>query len=80
MSIVASTASDPDPVIFPVVLAELPARPRAEFSQSGVWRRVSFWSLEFLRLVAVVYALPLAILAIGIPVGLALTGLFLRAT
>ncbi len=40
---------------------------------------MSFWPLEFLRLVAAVYLLPLAILAIGIPVGLALTGVLLGA-
>ena len=52
--------------------------PRSESDKAGVWQRVSFWLLEGLRLVAVVYLLPVAILAVGISLGLALT-LVLRA-
>jgi hypothetical protein len=80
MSITAIAPGDARALVLPKRPVELPADWRAESSQPGVWRRVSFWPLEFLRLVAVVYALPLAILAIGIPAGLALTGLFLGAT
>jgi hypothetical protein len=80
MSITATAPGDARALVLPRRPVELPADLRAESSQPSVWRRVSFWPLEFLRLVAVVYALPLAILAIGIPVGLALTGLFLGAT
>ena len=64
-----------------LVLARLPvdsaAQQGAKSSVPSVWRRILFWPLEFVRLVAAVYMLPLAILAIGIPVGLALTGVFL---
>jgi hypothetical protein len=47
--------------------------PRPESDNAGVGHRVSFWLLEGLRLVAVVYLLPVAILAVGISLGLALT-------
>jgi hypothetical protein len=80
MSITATAPGDARALVLPRRPVDLPADLRAESSQPSIWRRVSFWPLEFLRLVAVVYALPLAILAIGIPVGLALTGLFLGAT
>ena len=79
MSIAFTTARDPRPVLLPVPVA-FPTRPREGLNQGSVWRRVSFWPLECLRLVAVVYAFPLAILAIGIPLGLALTGLIFGAT
>lgn len=36
-----------------------------------------FWPAEFLRLVGVVYLFPIVILAIGIPLALALNGLIL---
>jgi anti-sigma-K factor RskA len=80
MSITATAPGDARALALPRRLVELPADPRAKSSPPSVWHRISFWPLEFVRLVAVVYALPLAILAIGIPVGLALTGLFLGAT
>jgi hypothetical protein len=79
MSFTATVAGDARALVLPRRPVELPADPRAESSQPSVWRRVSFWPLEFLRLVAAVYLLPLAILAIGIPVGLALTGVLLGA-
>jgi hypothetical protein len=74
MSMAATAARDTRSQILPKLPVELPAQPRDEFGQ---WRRISFWPLEFLRLVAAVYMLPLAILAVGIPVGLVLTGVFL---
>ena len=46
--------------------------PRPESDKAGAWHRVSFWLLESLRLVAVVYLLPVAILTVGISLGLAL--------
>ena len=79
MSFTATAPGDARALVLPRRPVELPAYPRAESSQPSVWRRVSFWPLEFLRLVAAVYMLPLAILAIGIPVGLALTGVLLGA-
>ena len=80
MSITATAPADARSLVLPRRPVDLPADPRAESSQPSAWRRVSFWPLEFVRLVAVVYMFPLAILAIGIPVGLALTGLLLGAT
>jgi hypothetical protein len=80
MSITATAPADARSLVLPRRPVDLPADPRAESSQPSAWRRVSFWPLEFLRLVAVVYMFPLAILAIGIPVGLALTGVLLGAT
>lgn len=80
MSIAATAPADARSLVLPRRPVDLPADPRAESSQPSAWRRVSFWPLEFLRLVAVVYMFPLAILAIGIPVGLALTGVLLGAT
>jgi hypothetical protein len=63
----------------PGLSAQSPARQRAGPIPPNVWRRMSFWPLEFLRLVAAVYMLPLAILAIGIPVGLAITAVLFGA-
>jgi hypothetical protein len=40
-------------------------------------RRLMFWPAEFLRLLAVAYLFPLAVLAIGLPVALAVTGLLI---
>ena len=74
MSITATAPADARSLVLPRRPVDLPADPRAESSQPSAWRRVSFWPLEFLRLVAVVYMFPLAILAIGIPVGLVLLG------
>jgi hypothetical protein len=66
-------------VVVPRVSAAVPLRLRSGPIGPGVWSRLSFWPLEFLRLVAVVYLLPIAILAIGIPIGLVLTGVLLGA-
>ena len=79
MSITATAPGDARSLVLPTRPVELPAGPRAQSSQPTAWGRVSFWPLEFLRLVAVVYMFPVAILAIGIPVGLALTGVLLGA-
>ena len=79
MSIAATNARDAHSLVLPRLPVELPTRLQAESSQPSVWRRISFWPLEFLWLVAAVYMLPLAILAIGIPVALALTGVLLGA-
>jgi hypothetical protein len=57
----------------PLPRPQIALGPRSESGPAGIWRRVSFWLLEGLRLVAVVYLLPVAILAVGISLGLALT-------
>ena len=77
MAIAASAAHDRRTLILPTLPVALPAGWRAEAGPASVWQRISFWPLEGLRLVAVVYLLPVTILAVGIPVGLALTGMLL---
>jgi hypothetical protein len=79
MSIAAPLIHDARALALPTLPVELPAGPRAESGEASVWHRISFWPLEALRLVAVIYLLPLAILAVGIPLGLALTGVLLGA-
>jgi len=77
MTIAASAAHDRRSLVLSTLPVALPAGWRAAAGPASVWQRISFWPLEALRLVAVVYLLPVAILAVGIPLGLALTGLFL---
>jgi hypothetical protein len=79
MAIAASAAHDRRSLVLPTLPVALPAGWRAEAGPAGVWQRISFWPLEGLRLVAVVYLLPVTILAVGIPVGFALTGVLLGA-
>ena len=79
MAIAASPAHDIRSLVLPRLPVELPAGWRAEAGPASLWQRISFWPLEALRLVAVVYLLPVTILAVGIPLGLALTGMVLGA-
>jgi hypothetical protein len=79
MATATSVAHDTRPLVLRTLPVELPAGWRAEPGTASVWHRISFWPLEGLRLVAVVYLLPLTILAVGIPLGLALTGMLLGA-
>jgi len=80
MALAASAAHDPRSLVLTTLPVELPAGWRADSGTASVWHRISFWPLEGLRLVAVIYLLPLTILAVGIPLGLALTGMLLGAT
>ena len=73
---IAAPAHSP---VLPSVSVELSTRRRVESAQPGAWRRLSYWPLEFVRLLAAIYMLPVALLVIGVPIGLALTGLFLGA-
>jgi hypothetical protein len=79
MSHTAIAAHDLPSVILPRTYTEAPPRVRIAPTQPGVWKRLSFWVAEFLRLVAVVYLLPIVILAIGIPIALAVNGLIFAA-
>lgn len=79
MAIAASAAHDTRRLVLTTLPVELPAGWRAEPGTASVWHRISFWPLEGLRLVGVIYLLPLTILAVGIPLGLALTGMLLGA-
>jgi hypothetical protein len=74
-----AAAHDLLPLVHTTLPVELPAGWRAEPGTDSVWHRITFWPLEALRLVAVIYLLPLTILAVGIPVGLVLTGMILGA-
>ena len=59
-------------VVLARVPADLRARPRISRSQLRLlWRRISFWPAEFVRLVALVYMLPIAIYALGTPIAVA---------
>ena len=79
MSHTAIAAHDLASVILPRAYVEAPPRVRIAPTPPGVWKRLSFWVAEFLRLVAVVYLLPIVILAIGIPIALAVNGLIFAA-
>lgn len=79
MSLAAVAVHDARAHDLPRPPVDVPARPRAEFGRPKVRRPISFWPLEFMRLVAVVYLLPLVILAIGLPLGLVLTGVIAGA-
>ena len=56
-----------------------PPREAIRPSPPGSRRRLSGWAKEALLLVGAVYVFPLAILAIGIPLALAVNGLLLLA-
>ena len=58
MAIAASAAHDIRSLVLPRLPVELPAGWRAEAGPASLWQRLSFWPLEALRLVAVVYLLP----------------------
>ena len=59
--------------------AQVPPLEQIRPSKPGVPRRVAGWVKEGLLLVGVVYALPIAILAIGIPIALTINGLLIAA-
>jgi len=67
MSTTATAARAPS-VVFPIEPADLSVRPRLGAGQLHLWRRISFWPAELVRLVALIYMLPVVIYAIGIPV------------
>jgi len=71
MSTTAIAARAPS-VVFPIEPAVLPVQPRLGPAQLGLWRRITFWPAEFVRLVALIYMLPVVIYAIGIPVAAAI--------
>lgn len=59
--------------------AEVPPVEQIQPTQPGVSRRVAGWVKEGLLLVAVVYACPIVILAIGIPIAFTINGLLIAA-
>ena len=67
-----ATAARASSVVFPIEPADLSVRPRLGAGQLHLWRRITFWPAEFLRLVALIYMLPVVIYAIGIPVAAAI--------
>jgi hypothetical protein len=75
----AVAAHDARPLVLQTLAVELPAEWPIGSGTASVWRRIPFWALEGLRLVTMVYLLPLTILAVGVPLGLALTGILAGA-
>jgi hypothetical protein len=73
-----ATAARASSVVFPIEPADLSVRPRLA-GQLHLWRRLTFWPAEFLRLVALIYMLPVVIYAIGIPVGAAISAVLFCA-
>jgi len=78
MSTTAIAARAPS-VVFPIEPAVLPVRPRLGPAQLGLWHRLTFWPAEFVRLVALIYMLPVVIYAIGIPVAAAINAVLFCA-
>ena len=78
MSTTAAAARAPS-VVFPIEPADLPLRPGLDPGQLGIWPGIAFWPSEFLRLVALVYMLPVVIYAIGIPVAAAINAVLFCA-
>lgn len=69
-----AVASDAVPFAFTTASR---ATARADAGGPRARRGLMFWPAEFLRLIAVAYLFPLAVLAIGLPVALAVTGLLM---
>jgi hypothetical protein len=67
-----ATTARASSVVFPMEPADLSVRPRFGAGQLHLWRRISFWPAELVRLVALIYMLPVVIYAIGIPVAAAI--------
>ena len=60
--------------------ADLPARPPISLSQGQVWiNRLAFWPAEFVRLVALVYMLPVVIYVVCLPIALVVNAVLLCA-
>jgi hypothetical protein len=79
MSHTAIAAHDVPSLILPSAYADSPARERISPGQPGLWSRLAFWLAELVRLVAVVYLFAIAILAVGIPIALAINALLFAA-
>jgi hypothetical protein len=79
MSHTAIAVPDAPPFVLPRAHAGIPPREAISPSQPGALRRLSGWAKEALLLVGAVYMFPVAILAIGIPLALAVNGLLLLA-
>ena len=74
-----ATAARASSVVFPIEKADLPVRPGVGHGQLHLWRRISFWPAELVRLVALIYMLPVVIYAIGIPVAAAISAVLFCA-
>lgn len=67
---------DPVPVVLPRTFR---ATGPIAAPQAAAWSRAMFWPAEFLRLIGVAFLFPVVILAMGLPLALAVTGLLLAA-
>ena len=79
MSPNAITARIVPPLVLPGVQIGSPAYERISPRHPGLWRRLFAWAKELLLLMGAVYAFPIAILVIGIPLALAINGLLIAA-
>jgi hypothetical protein len=80
MSHTAVAVADVPSLVLAGAHAEVPPVERTRPNPPGASRRMLGWVKEGLLLVAVAYAFPLAILAIGIPVALTINGLLIAAS
>jgi len=69
-------ASRASSIALPVVPAELPARPPIDLDFRGWWTRVTYWPLELVRLVALIYLLPLVIYVVVSPIALVIAAAY----
>ena len=79
MSHPATAVVDVSSLLLAGAPAQVPPLEQVRPRGPGVPRRVADWVKEGLLLVGVVYALPIAILAIGIPIALTINGLLIAA-
>lgn len=79
MSHTATSVADVPSLVLSGAHAEGPPLEQIQPRQPGVSRRVAGWVKEGLLLVGVVYACPIVILAIGIPIAFTINGLLIAA-
>lgn len=79
MSHTAAAVADVPSLVLAGAHAGVPPAEQIQPRQPGVSRRVAGWVKDGLLLVGVVYACPLVILAIGIPIAFTINGLLIAA-
>jgi hypothetical protein len=63
-------------IALPGVPAELPARPPIDLDFRAWWVRVTYWPLELVRLVALIYLLPLVIYVVVSPLAVVIAAAY----
>ena len=79
MSQTVIAVADVPSIALAALQAEVPPVEQARPNAAGAFGRVLWWVKEGLLVVAVAYAFPIAILAIGVPVALTINGLLIAA-